>query len=175
MGKGLDPEIRAGGRQMLAVALQNTKNLDDASPGVGRGGPPFQRFQAAAHVFFSLLIEQQRRLPSQEQKWDEVEKEIDEAEKSFPDVPQFELLRRERSPRRTATTTLKDSPHRVGKGPKSVPFWNGLIMLSIRQKKWEQTEADLELFEKELGDSVDVRLAKGNYFLRRRTKWPLRG
>jgi len=115
-----------------------------------------------------MLILKNLRLAPAEQDWEKVQKVLNEAEKTSPDSVQIPILRSEilvaqkRLPE--AETLLRAARD---KDPKKVEIWNALVFLLQRQRDWEGTEKLLDEMEKTLGDSVDLRLARAQYFVRR--------
>ncbi len=119
-------------------------------------------------LFASLLIRQNMQRSANEQNWDQVEKVLDEAEKANPDSEQIPLLRTEvlhAQNRNGDAEKVLQKAHQ--KNPKQFEFWNALVNLASLQKKWDQSEKILADYEKQMGDTVDLRLARCEYLLQR--------
>jgi cellulose synthase operon protein C len=118
--------------------------------------------------FARLLIKQNSLLSPNEQKWGPVEKVLDEAEKTNPDADQIILLRTEvlhAQNRNEEAEKLLQKAHQ--KNPKQIEFWHAMVTIAALQKKWDQAEKILADFEKQMGDTVDLRLARSGYLLQR--------
>ena len=119
-------------------------------------------------TFASLLIRQNLQQSSDEQNWNQVDKIIDQAEKANPDADQIPLLRTEvlNAQNRTAEAEIVlQKAH--DKKPKQVEFWNAMVTLAALQKKWDKAEKILADYQQQMGDTVDLRLARSEYLLRR--------
>jgi tetratricopeptide (TPR) repeat protein len=118
--------------------------------------------------FASLLIRQNMQRSTSEQKWDQVERVLDEAEKVNPDADQIPLLRTEvlhAQNRNEEAEKILQKAHQ--KNPKQIDFWNAMVTIAALQKKWDQAEKILADYEKQMGDTVDLRLARSEYLLHR--------
>jgi tetratricopeptide (TPR) repeat protein len=118
--------------------------------------------------FASLLIRQNMQRSANEQNWDQVGKVLDEAEKANPDSEKIPLLRIEilhARNRNDEAEKLLQKAHQ--KDPKQIEFWKAMVSLAALQKKWDQAEKILADFEKQMGDSTDLRLARCEYVLQR--------
>ncbi len=63
-----------------------------------------------------------------------------------------------------ATRTLRAA---IVKAPKDVRLWTALTSLASRLERWDETERLLAEMQRQLGDSVAVRLARAGYLARR--------
>jgi tetratricopeptide (TPR) repeat protein len=118
--------------------------------------------------FANLLIRQNMQRSANEQNWDQVEKVLAEAEKANPDSEQIPLLRIEvlhAENRNADAEKLLQKAHQ--KNPKQIEYWKAMVSLAALQKKWDQAEKILADFEKQMGDSPDLRLARCEYSLQR--------
>jgi tetratricopeptide (TPR) repeat protein len=115
-----------------------------------------------------LEILRNLRLERAGRNWTEAEQLLATAEKAFPENVQLPVLRAE---------MLLAQDHAEGaeqviaqarnKTPKEKTFRLALATLASRQRKWDTAEKLLEETEKDLGDSVDLRLARAQYWLER--------
>ncbi len=120
--------------------------------------------------FASVLIRQNLQQDSKDQKWEQVQKVLDEAEKANPDSSQITLLRTEvlhAQNRDEDAEKLLQNAHQ--KNPKELLFWNAMVTIAALQKKWDQAEKVLADYQQQMGDSADLRLARSEYLLTRYT------
>jgi cellulose synthase operon protein C len=118
--------------------------------------------------YANLLIRQNLQRSANERNWDQVEKVLDEAEKTDPDSYQLPMLRAEmlhaQNRDQEAEKLLREV---LAKKPAQIEYWKAIINLLALQKKWDQAEKILVDYEKQLGDSADLRLARCEYLLQR--------
>ena len=107
--------------------------------------------------FVHLLIRQNLQRNANEQKWDQVVKVLDEAEKANPDSEQIPLLRAEvfhAQNRNDEAEIVLQKAHE--KDPKQIEFWKAMVNLASLEKKWNQAEKILPDYEKQMGDTPDL-------------------
>ncbi|MGD0382520.1 MAG: tetratricopeptide repeat protein [Thermoguttaceae bacterium] len=160
----------APARQGLTDALLTSGRVDEA---VSEEATLIRQKKMPASglpSFASLLIRQNMQRSANEQNWDQVGKVLDEAEKANPDSEQIPLLRIEvlhAQNRNEEAEKLLQKAHQ--KNPKQIEYWKAMVSLVALQKKWDQTEKILADFEKQMGDSADLRLARCEADRRRQT------
>ncbi len=163
----IDPFLTPA-RQGLTDAYQASGRIDEAVQEYAILIKTHNMPASALIPFASLLIRQNMGRSGKEQKWEQVEKVLDEAEKNLPDSEQIPLLCAEvlhAQNRNREAEKLLQKAHE--KNPKQINFWNAMINIASLQKKWDQSEKILADFQKQIGDTVDVRLARCEYLLLR--------
>jgi tetratricopeptide (TPR) repeat protein len=100
--------------------------------------------------------------------WTEAERLLAAAEKAFPQNVQLPVLRAEML---LAEDHAEEAEQVIvqarNNSPKERTFRLALATLASRQRKWDTAEKLLEESEKDLGDSVDLRLARAQCWLER--------
>ncbi|MGA2797719.1 MAG: tetratricopeptide repeat protein, partial [Thermoguttaceae bacterium] len=176
----VDQEISAYQRVLAADPSSSParQGLTDALLASGRVDEALQEYEMLPKTgnwprgglvpYANLLIRQNMQRSANEQKWDKVEKVLDEAEKANPDSEQIPLLRAEvlhAQNRDDEAENILQKAHQ--KNPKQIDFWKAMVNLASLQKKWNQAEKILADYEKQMGDSADLRLARCEYLLQR--------
>ena len=163
----VDP-FNSPARQGLTEALLNSGRVDEAVQQYSdlirmRKIPP-----SGLITFASLLIRQNMQRDPTEQRWDQVEKMLDDAEKTTPDSEQIPLLRSEILHAQNRDDEAEKMLQKVHeKNPNQINIWNAMVTMAALQKKWDKAEKILADFERQIGDTVDLRLARSEYLLRR--------
>jgi len=176
----VDQQISAYRRVLASDPLFNParQGLTDALVAAGRFDEAVQEYYKLIQMkqippgglisFANLLIKQNLQQKPDEQKWEPVEKMLDATEKANPDSFQITLLRTEmlhaRNRDEEAEILLQKA---LDKNPKQIEFWNALVSVLALEKKWDQAEKVLADYQRQLGDSVDLRLARSEYLLNR--------
>ena len=119
----------------------------------------------AGFALARLLIDQNLRLPAAQRRWQDVEKVLDEASRALPDSVESPILRAQvfaaqgqfGRARDLLTTTRSSQPDRVEP-------WTALAVLAAQEGKAETTLTVLEEAERQLGDRVELRLARAWYW-----------
>jgi tetratricopeptide (TPR) repeat protein len=105
-----------------------------------------------------LLVSNAQKDP---RRWKQVEQELDAAEQEQPGNVETVLLRAElrlaQEQPAAAEKVLRDA---LGRQPKSLPVWAALAVLAEQRSDREGARRVLDEAEKNLGDSVDLRLAR---------------
>jgi tetratricopeptide (TPR) repeat protein len=116
----------------------------------------------------SMAIATKSQKPPEEQNWKELEDILDGIEKDMPDMVQLPLFRCEiMIAQKRYEEVEKSLRGLLEKNPKSRDYWRAMTIVGLNQNKLDQVETTLADFEKALGDTLDLRLMKANYFLRR--------
>jgi cellulose synthase operon protein C len=118
--------------------------------------------------FANLLIVQNMQRPAKDQNWKQVSIVLDEAEKLNPDAFQIPLQRVQA----LLAQDLNDEADKVlqkahEKYPKQSEIWSAMVMVASIKKDWDKAEKILADYEKQMGDSIEYRLGRAEYFLRR--------
>jgi tetratricopeptide (TPR) repeat protein len=155
-------------REGLTDALVASGRVDDAVQQWATLIKTAKMPASAVITFANLLIRQNMQRSAIEQKWDQVEKVIDEAEKVNPDSEQIPLLRAEVFHAQNRNSEAEKVLQKANqKYPKQVEFWKAMVNMASLQKNWNQAEKILADYEKQLGDTADLRLARCEYLLQR--------
>ncbi len=107
-------------------------------------------------------------LPKGERNWKVLEDLLDEVQKKFPDLAEWPLFRcnillaQDRGD--DAEKLLRGL---VEKNPKIPQYWQALTLLLVQRKKLDDAEKILASFEKNGGDTLELRLTKANYYVQR--------
>ncbi|MCC6124896.1 MAG: tetratricopeptide repeat protein [Pirellulales bacterium] len=108
------------------------------------------------------------QLPKAERHWEQLQEILDEIQKKIPDFPELPLHRCEvlmaEERFEEAEKLLRGL---LEKNPRSPPNWRALAIVLALQKKYDAAEEALAGFEKNLGDTPELRLAKVDFYLRR--------
>ncbi|MGD0783769.1 MAG: tetratricopeptide repeat protein, partial [Candidatus Aminicenantales bacterium] len=114
------------------------------------------------------MVLQNLRLPPAERDWNRVERVLADAGKAAPASSQIPLLRTEvmiaRGDVKGAEQLLRDL---CKAAPDHVEFWIALAVLYEKQQKIEMAKKHLQEAEDKFGDSVQLRIARAHYLLRR--------
>jgi cellulose synthase operon protein C len=116
-------------------------------------------------------VAQFKSLPKEDQNWKVLEDLLDEVQKNFPDMVEMPLFRcdilRAQGHEDDAVKMLRDL---LAKNPKVPQYWQALTMLLIQQKKLDEAEKLLAAYEKAAGDTLELRVMKANFYLRKSGK-----
>jgi tetratricopeptide (TPR) repeat protein len=122
---------------------------------------------AEAATLARLLIARNLRLPADRRDWAEVQKLVEQVEKQAPDALETALLRVDFLWAKGDPAAARARLKAVRKhDPKRVEPWITLAILAGRQGKPEETLAVLDEAQKQLGDRVELRLARADYWVR---------
>ena len=163
----LDPSLYAA-RLGIAEILSNSGDLDGAIQEYRQALKAGRRnAQISLALCRALVIKTLKQSPA-ERNWDEVNQALEAARKLAPNSVDLQLFRAEilmaRNRVDDAERTLLNLRNAVPDRPEA---WLSLAALAERQEKWEQADKYLQDAEKKLGDQVAIRLARGQYLLRR--------
>ena len=162
----VDPEFTPA-RVGLADTLRTQGRVDEAIVELRRLR---QRPDAPAHTDAELLrltILKTLGQPPAERNWTGIDAQLREVLKQ-PFSVDVALLEAEvelgKDQSDAATRTLRAA---LEKSPKDVRLWTALTSLASRLEHWEDTERFLREMQRQLGDRVAVRLARGGSLVRR--------
>jgi tetratricopeptide (TPR) repeat protein len=162
----VDPEFTPA-RVGLADTLRTQGRVDEAIVELRRLR---QRPDAPAHTDAELLrltILKTLGQPPAERNWTGIDAQLREVLKQ-PFSVDVALLEAEvelgKDQSDAATRTLRAA---IDKAPKDVRLWTALTSLASRLERWDDTERFLSEMQRQLGDSVAVRLARAGYLVRR--------
>lgn len=146
---GLASALRAAGR--ADEALQQYRAVSKA---------PDAPAETAALVARTLLMSN-LRLPAAQRNWSEVERAIEQAEKTSPDGLAIALLRADllavQGQLAAARKLLSEARQ---KHPNSAAVWCAIIDVAVREGRQQDALAVLAEAEKKIGDRVELRLAR---------------
>ena len=162
----IDPNFEPA-KQALAEALLRAKKIG-AAQGEAELTLENTKTPPSRLTLIQLSIEKTRQQPEGKQHWEEVQKLIDQSAKDFPDTPQFVYYRclMLETQNRSADTDLY-LRGLLEKEPKNADYWRYLLHFSTLRKDWKQVVVALESFEKAVGDTVDARLLRADYYVQR--------
>ena len=142
----------------MASALVRMGKIDDAIETYEKivSQAPGSRLEAAR-----LRVIKNMRLPENQRRWEEIDRVLANAAKAAPDQPEIPILLAESLlAQRKSNQAEKLITEARDKHPKEVILWVALAELSNRQGKPEVALAILDQAQEQLGDSVDLRLAR---------------
>jgi tetratricopeptide (TPR) repeat protein len=155
---------RDGIAEIFVNAGRFGEAIDEYLQAIRAGSPDEQIMLALART----MVLQNLRLPPEQRDWNRVERVLDDARKTAPASQQIPLLRTEimiaKGDLKGAERLLSD---RRKAAPDHVEFWIALAVLDERQEKWEMAKKHLQDVEDKFGDSVQLRIARAHYLLRR--------
>jgi cellulose synthase operon protein C len=98
--------------------------------------------------------------------WKEVEAILSRLQQAQPDATDLILLRAETlNGQGKSAEAEKLLAEARAKLPKKIDLWSALLGLAVRQRQWGHADALLGEADKQFGDRVEVRLARGQYLL----------
>jgi tetratricopeptide (TPR) repeat protein len=163
----IDPTFfpaRDGIAELCINAGRFSDAVDEYRQAIRAGAPSEQVMLALART----MVLRNLRMPTAERDWEVVDIALREAAKIAPGSPQIPLLRAEvlmdQGRLREAEQLLRDLRKAA---PDRAEFWIALAVLDERQEKWEMAREHLDEVRKKLGDSVQWRIARAHYLLRR--------
>jgi tetratricopeptide (TPR) repeat protein len=157
---GLDGSV-ALARVGLGAALLGAGNVEEALPELRRAAetaaPPVEVWPLLARA----LLLQTLRLPEGERDWSGLEAALERTEKGTPDSPQVAILRAEAvaargQPDQALALLAKAQAAR----PKEIMVRAAVADLARRHGKLEAAREALDRARRELGDSLELRLAR---------------
>ncbi len=114
-----------------------------------------------------LLITRNRRLPAERRDWAEVQKLVEQVEKQAPDAMDTALLRADFFWAKGDPAAARARLEAVRKhDPQRVEPWTSLAILAGRQGKPRRPSAVLDEARRQLGDRVELRFARAEYWAR---------
>jgi cellulose synthase operon protein C len=114
-----------------------------------------------------LLTERNRRLDPEKRDWKEVDNALSYAKRAAPDSKEVAIFQAELAQIRQNTQQGFDLLKKErDKDPSQPEPWMALIRMAETQGKPADTLALIDLAEKQLGDRVDLRLARARHWLR---------
>jgi cellulose synthase operon protein C len=158
-------------RAALAATLYSLGRLEDAleiqRTLVGlKDAPPVANVELARWLILKTL-----RSSPESRDWTQVESLIEEIAKADPKSPAAALLRAEMLiTRGRADEAAKQVLAARDKRPDDLACWLALVDLAIRDGHWDRAKHILDDAQKNLGDSVSLRLARANYLGRKADK-----
>ncbi len=153
----LDPGF-VPARMNEAAALQALGRHDEALEDLRIASTKSPR---ASLAYARLLLLQNLRLPKPQRKWEDVERVVSEVEQLSPSAPEPLVLRAEiLAGQNLLADARKLLEQAVAKHGKEVILRTALADIALRERKGHEAKAILETARKELGDSVDLRLAE---------------
>ena len=163
----LDP-FYTPARNGLIEALMASGQLDDALNEYSDLAKMGKVSSAGLIPWARMLILRNLRVDPAARNWEPVNKLLDEAEKATPESSQIPVLRAE-------ILVAQDRAEDAGKllanvrekDPKKAEIWSVMASLAQRQGNWDAAEKVLDEAEKASGDTVDVRVARAQYLIRR--------
>jgi tetratricopeptide (TPR) repeat protein len=100
--------------------------------------------------------------------WESVEQTLDQVAQKVPEAVDVPILKAEiRAARGEPDEARQDLETALKKQPKRIELWVAVVDHEDHEKKWLQAQKTLERAEQELGDGVDLRLAKARHLFRR--------
>jgi tetratricopeptide (TPR) repeat protein len=168
--------------QMLS-AYQRVREVDPDSVaallGVAAAEWSMQRLDSAHATYMQLVkrdripdkgwldlarLEIQRQFLSVRPNWDDVEKDLDEAEKRLPNSTEATLLRAEMYlAQKEGAKADRALRHALVKHPAEAELWAARIDLSMRRELPEVAKSHLEQAKEKAGDCVTLRLAEARF------------
>ena len=122
-------------------------------------------------TLFHQALEGKGLLPKEDRNWPQLERILDDLQKKFPDLAELPLFRCEvliaQERNEEAEKILRGL---LEKDPKSPKYWRAMTQLMMLEKKMDKAEETLGLFEKNVGNTVDVRVMKISFYLRKLDK-----
>jgi len=148
-----------------ASALVSMGRLDDAIEAYRKIIP---QASGARLEVVRLLVIRNLRLPEAQRRWEEIDRFLDEAIKVAPDLPDAPILRAESLwAQNKKDEALELLTKARDKSPKQVQLWVALAELNDRLEKTGAALTVLDEAQKQLGDKVELRLARANYWAKR--------
>jgi tetratricopeptide (TPR) repeat protein len=170
-------QLAAYRRVLAADSRSVTARLGEASAllALGRSEDALAAFQKAAPdspaarlAVAELLIARNARLPEGQRRWEDVDRALDEAAKDAPEAIEVALLRANALAARGQLDMAGALLRAAGeKHPKEVEPWLLRANLAGAQGKPEDVLATLDNARKQLGDRVELRLARVRYWASR--------
>lgn len=149
-----------------ALTSMGTGKLDEAINTYGR---ITTRLPAAHLQVARLLLVKNLRLPADLRRWKEVDRALDDADRLVPRPPEVVVLRAEALAARDQTERGLDLLVAArDKEPKQVELWIALASFTGRLEKPEAALLVLDEAQQQLGDRVELRLARAPYWAARR-------
>jgi tetratricopeptide (TPR) repeat protein len=151
-----------------ASALVSMGRLDDAIEAYRKIIPqaPGARLEVVR-----LLIIRNLRLPEAQRRWEEIDYILDKAANAAPELPDVPILQAEsmwaQDKKFKKEQVLEHLTKARDKSPKQVQLWVALAELNDRLEKTGAALTVLDEAQKQLGDKVELRLARANYWAKR--------
>jgi tetratricopeptide (TPR) repeat protein len=152
-------------RLALAAALLTLGRSDEALEEFRKVAP---EAPAARVAVARLMLARNLRLPEAQRHWPEVDQALDEAARATADAVEVTILRAEALAARGRLDQARDRLLQARTSePKRVEPWIALANLAGSRGNPEATLSILDEAQGRLGDRVELRLARANYWTRR--------
>lgn len=165
----VDPHY-APARAARADLLMRLGHYDDAINEYKHLAVDKQVTNTSSLPLAEMLFMQNLQKPPSERNWKPVETVLDAAEKAITDGSgaRIPILRANMY---IVQNRLAEAENVLlaarNKHPQQAAYWTALAGLAERQQDWKRTEKILEDAEKTIGNGVELRLAKAQYWVRR--------
>jgi tetratricopeptide (TPR) repeat protein len=166
----IDPGFEAARVALTAITAQNKQTIDLPLKDI-IALIKSSKDTRALSTLIPLAIATKKQLPKDEQNWKEMQDILDEVGKNFPDYEDLPLFRCNMLIAQDRGEEAEKMLHELAvKHPKNSQYWLVLTSWYVQKKKFDEAEKCLTAFEKAAGDTVELRLMKMNYCLRRQGK-----